>query len=156
MSWPYAASLTKRMPRPSISTPWHISPGAYTNFHGLVPKISEAAPYMRETMDIGRAWGTRDWCVRYPNFVYTPVLSSPKDADAWTGRTGWVHAAMLEDYASQLASLDVYASGPPAMVEAIRSELTARGLPKQQLYFDSFDFAPDSVAKLTSAAAPHA
>ena len=98
----------------------------------------------------------RDWCVRYPNFVYTPVLSSPKDADAWTGRTGWVHAAMLEDYASQLASLDVYASGPPAMVEAIRSELTARGLPKQQLYFDSFDFAPDSVAKLTSAAAPHA
>ncbi|MBI3554081.1 MAG: radical SAM protein [Elusimicrobia bacterium] len=39
--------------------------GAYTNFHGLVPKISEAAPYMRKTLDIGRAWGTRDWCVRY-------------------------------------------------------------------------------------------
>lgn len=39
--------------------------GAFTNFHGLVPKISEAAPYMRETMDIGREWGTRDWCVRY-------------------------------------------------------------------------------------------
>lgn len=39
--------------------------GGYTNFDGLVPKISEAAPYMRETMDVGRAWGTRDWCVRY-------------------------------------------------------------------------------------------
>lgn len=39
--------------------------GAHTNFDGLVPRISEAAPYMRETLDIGRAWGTRDWCVRY-------------------------------------------------------------------------------------------
>ncbi len=39
--------------------------GAYTNFHALVPRISEAAPYMRATLDVGRAWGTRDWCVRY-------------------------------------------------------------------------------------------
>lgn len=39
--------------------------GAYTNFHGLVPRISDAAPFMRETLDIGRRWGTRDWCVRY-------------------------------------------------------------------------------------------
>ena len=39
--------------------------GGYSNFHGLVPMISDAAPYMRETLDVGRAWGTRDWCVRY-------------------------------------------------------------------------------------------
>lgn len=39
--------------------------GGWSNFNGLVPRISEAAPYMRETMDVGRAWGTRDWCVRY-------------------------------------------------------------------------------------------
>ncbi|MBI5629739.1 MAG: radical SAM protein [Elusimicrobia bacterium] len=39
--------------------------GAYTNFKGLVPRIAEAAPYLRETLDIGRRWGTRDWCVRY-------------------------------------------------------------------------------------------
>jgi MoaA/NifB/PqqE/SkfB family radical SAM enzyme len=39
--------------------------GGYTNFNGLVPKISDAAPYMRETLDIGRKWGTKDWCVRY-------------------------------------------------------------------------------------------
>ncbi len=39
--------------------------GAYTNFKGLVPKIADAAPYMREALDVGRAWGTRNWCVRY-------------------------------------------------------------------------------------------
>jgi MoaA/NifB/PqqE/SkfB family radical SAM enzyme len=44
--------------------------GAYTNFKGLVPKISEAAPYMRELLDVGRAWGTRDWCVRYVPLCY--------------------------------------------------------------------------------------
>ncbi len=91
----------------------------------------------------------REWCERHRNFKYTPVLSNPRPTDAWTGRTGWVHQAMLADYAAQLSELDVYASGPPAMVEAIRSELVARGLPREQLFFDSFDFAPDSVAKLT-------
>jgi CDP-4-dehydro-6-deoxyglucose reductase, E3 len=96
----------------------------------------------------------RDWCVRHPNFQYTPVLSSPKETDGWNGPTGWVHAAMLQDYGQQLQQLDVYASGPPAMVEAIRSELSRRGQPREQLYFDSFDFAPDTIAKLAHVTAP--
>ena len=44
--------------------------GAYTNFQGLVPRISEAAPYLRKTLDLGRQWGTRDWCVRYVPLCY--------------------------------------------------------------------------------------
>lgn len=39
--------------------------GAYTNFHGLVPRISEAAPYMRAALDAGRKGGTTDFVVRY-------------------------------------------------------------------------------------------
>lgn len=31
----------------------------------LVPRISEAAPFMRQVLDAGRAGGTRDWAVRY-------------------------------------------------------------------------------------------
>jgi CDP-4-dehydro-6-deoxyglucose reductase len=56
-------------------------------------------------------------------------------------------AAALEDHA-HLQQLDVYASGPPAMVESVRHEFVARGLPAQQLFFDSFDYAPDVLAKL--------
>lgn len=93
----------------------------------------------------------REWCARYENFRYTPVLSNPKDGDAWDGRTGWIHEAALEDQISSLDSIDVYASGPPAMVEAVRSEFLARGLPQERLFFDSFDFAPDTIAKLTNA-----
>jgi hypothetical protein len=38
------------------------------------------------------------------------------------------------------------------MVETIRSEFTQHGLPADQLFFDSFDFAPDVLAKLPSTA----
>jgi CDP-4-dehydro-6-deoxyglucose reductase len=95
----------------------------------------------------------REWCARHPNLRYTPVLSDPKPDDAWTGRVGFVHTAALADHAD-LSRFDVYASGPPAMVEAVRHEFTARGLPPAQLFFDSFDYAPDVLAKLNVPPSP--
>ena len=89
----------------------------------------------------------RNWCKQYPNLSYTPVLSNPRADDPWQGRIGWVHAAALEDHPN-LADFDVYTAGPPAMVEALRHEFTAKGLPHEQLFFDSFDFAPDALAKI--------
>lgn len=46
--------------------------GAYTNFHGLVPKISEAAPFMREALKIGREGGTTDFVARYVPLCHFP------------------------------------------------------------------------------------
>ncbi len=89
----------------------------------------------------------------HPNLRYTPVLSLPQPQDVWTGRRGFVHAAALEDAfrnGGQLADFDVYASGPPAMVEAVRHEFSECGLPAQQLFFDSFDYAPDVLARMDS------
>ncbi len=86
-----------------------------------------------------------------PNFVYHPVLSEPEASNQpWAGHTGLVHEAVLRDHAS-LAPYDVYASGPPAMVEAIRHQFVTRGLPREQLYFDSFDYAPDTIARMKQA-----
>ena len=85
----------------------------------------------------------RDWCMRYPNLAYTPVLAAVPENDSWTGRKGWVHAVVLEDHPS-LRDVDVYAAGPPAMIEGLRTDFAARGLPPAQLFFDSFDFAPPS------------
>lgn len=92
----------------------------------------------------------RELCGKYPNLRYTPVLSDAQPEDQWTGRRGMVHAAALEDH-PQLRDFDVYASGPPAMVEAVRHEFAEHGLPVQQLFFDSFDYAPDALAKLSQA-----
>jgi CDP-4-dehydro-6-deoxyglucose reductase len=114
-------------------------------------------------------WGARDvpdlyehaWLEelqrRRPGFSYRPVLSgaATEDAVPWTGRRGLVHEAVLADVPG-LAGFDVYASGPPAMVEAIRDTFVRHGLPRQQLHFDSFDYAPDTLAKLQGAAPPAA
>lgn len=77
----------------------------------------------------------------FVNISYTPVLSKPEPQQHWNGRTGWVHAAVLEDHAD-LSGFDVYASGPPAMIEAARAGFAAQRLPAEQFFFDSFDYAP--------------
>ena len=71
---------------------------------------------------------------------FTPVLSRP-DLD-WDGRSGWVHEAVLADYAD-LSSLQVYASGPPEMIAAIRATFPKHGLAADALYYDSFEHAVD-------------
>ena len=103
-------------------------------------------------------WGSRDAAGLYEHgwlsglvparrgFEYRPVLSAP-DRHLPAARVGHVHAAVLEDH-RDLAAYDVYASGPPAMIEAIRAEFLAAGLPREQLFFDSFDYAPDTLARL--------
>ncbi len=76
---------------------------------------------------------------RAPQFRYEPVLSLPDSA--WPGRRGWVHRAVLDDFAS-LSGTDIYASGPPAMIAAVRGEFAVRGADPERLFFDSFDYAP--------------
>jgi CDP-4-dehydro-6-deoxyglucose reductase len=80
-------------------------------------------------------------------FRYSPVLSGAPPLDDPAFRRGWVHEAVLEDVPT-LAGFDVYAAGPPAMIEAIRTSFFTRGLPRAQLWFDSFDYAPDTLAQL--------
>lgn len=82
----------------------------------------------------------QSWADGHPQFRYTPVLSEPAAADAWTGRSGWVHEAVLADY-PDLSGHDVYASGPPPMIDAIRSRFFRHGLLEDRLYYDSFEFA---------------
>ncbi len=86
-------------------------------------------------------------------FRYVPVLS---EADAsWRGRRGLVHAAVLEDHAT-LAGVDIYASGPPAMIAAVRSGFVQAGADPARLAFDSFDYAPDALARQRSSASTSA
>jgi len=95
-----------------------------------------------------------DWLSRLelerPYFHYRPALSeAPADVSSWDGRRGLVHE-VVQSEVPDLAAWDVYASGPPAMIEAIRASFIARGLPREQLFFDSFDYAPDTLAKLAA------
>ena len=83
------------------------------------------------------------WCAEHPNFSYIPVLSEPRPDDAWQGRTGFVHQAVLDDFAS-LAGWQVYACGAPAMTDiAKKTYVEERGLPEDEFYCDAFTSSVD-------------
>ena len=103
-------------------------------------------------------WGAKDraglylpelparWAAEHANLVYVPVLSEPTAADAWQGRTGLVHQAVLADHAD-LSGFQVYACGAPVMIDAARRDFAAHGLPAEEFYADAFTFSADSGEK---------
>ncbi len=85
----------------------------------------------------------RTWVRAHAHFKYTPVLSEPRPEERWDGRTGWVHDAVIADH-PDLSGYEVYASGPPPMIEAVKKTFFARGLTPDRLFFDSFELAHHS------------
>jgi CDP-4-dehydro-6-deoxyglucose reductase len=95
-------------------------------------------------------WGARrrsdlymeDWIptakALLPQLEYVPVLSEAAPEDAWTGRTGFVHQAVMADY-PDLSGYQVYACGVPIMVESAHRDFVAQcRLPEDEFYSDSF------------------
>jgi CDP-4-dehydro-6-deoxyglucose reductase len=80
------------------------------------------------------------WAAEHENFSFVPVLSEP-DAD-WTGRSGWVHEALLADH-PDLSGFDIYMAGPPAMVHAARDAFREVGAMDEHMFSDAFEFAKD-------------
>jgi CDP-4-dehydro-6-deoxyglucose reductase len=83
------------------------------------------------------------WVARYAEFTFTPAFSDAPQAPA--AHTGFVHEAVLRA-GLDLAAHDIYAAGPPAMIAAVRTSLVAAGAALERVYFDSFDYAPDTAA----------
>ena len=79
----------------------------------------------------------RSWEAALPGFRYLPVLSD----EAWDGRQGLVHQAVVDDFAD-LSGYEAYVCGAPAMVDAARESFsTQRGLPADAFFADAFTFA---------------
>lgn len=78
-----------------------------------------------------------------PNLNYVPVVSDALPEDHWSGRTGYVHQAVLDDFAD-LSGHEVYACGAPVVVDAARSSYTSqRGLPEECFFADAFTSEAD-------------
>jgi len=83
------------------------------------------------------------WARDHPGFRFVPVLSEPTPECGWSGRTGLVHQAVMEDF-PDLSGHQVYACGVPVMVDAARNDFTTRcGLPLEEFYADSFTTTAD-------------
>ncbi|MBK9364158.1 MAG: CDP-6-deoxy-delta-3,4-glucoseen reductase [Rubrivivax sp.] len=100
-------------------------------------------------------WGCRrkadlyrhGWCLQQaaamPQLRYVPVLSEATPEDAWTGRTGFVHQAVMADW-PDLSGHQVYACGAPVMVDAAQRDFVERcGLPADEFFADSFTSEAD-------------
>jgi CDP-4-dehydro-6-deoxyglucose reductase len=78
-----------------------------------------------------------------PQLRYVPVISDALPEDGWSGRTGFVHRAVLQDF-PDLSGHQVYACGAPIVVDSARTEYTAQGgLPAEEFFADSFTTAAD-------------
>jgi len=120
-----------------------------------IQAIVEHIEHQSITRPVVLYWGCRtradlyrhDWAEdaarRLPNLRYVPVLSEPRPEDGWTGRTGFVHEAVMADL-PDLGGWQVYACGAPVMVDAARRDFVARcGLPADDFFADSFTSEAD-------------
>jgi CDP-4-dehydro-6-deoxyglucose reductase len=100
-------------------------------------------------------WGGRrpadlymnDWVVvqaaHMPQLKYIPVLSDALPEDAWSGRTGFVHQAVMQDL-PDLSGYEVYACGAPIVVDSARRDYVQDcGLSEEAFFADSFTSAAD-------------
>ena len=89
----------------------------------------------------------KKWAAEHaPQFRYVPVISEGLPEDQWTGRTGFVHRAAMEDF-PDLSAHQVYACGVPIMVDSARRDFIQRcALPETEFYADSFTTQADLAA----------
>ncbi len=113
--------------------------------HALAANISRPMHLfwgVRTSRDLYMRERAEAWVLARDQFQFTPVLSEPLAQEQWQGKTGWVHAAVIDAY-PDLREFEVYASGPPPMIEAGKAAFPPCGLSPDRFYFDSFEFAND-------------
>ncbi|MDN2698302.1 CDP-6-deoxy-delta-3,4-glucoseen reductase [Janthinobacterium sp. SUN073] len=85
----------------------------------------------------------RQWAADLPQFTYVPVVSEALPEDAWSGRTGFVHQAVMADL-PDMSAYQVYACGAPIVVEsANRDFVQLCKLPTDEFYADAFTTEAD-------------
>ena len=76
-----------------------------------------------------------------PNFSYHVALSEPLKEDNWTGMTGFIHQALLENFLKSHedpTEVEYYLCGPPMMLDAVMSMLDSMGVERDMIDFDDF------------------
>jgi CDP-4-dehydro-6-deoxyglucose reductase len=92
----------------------------------------------RRPHDLYMASLCEQWAASVPNFTYVPVISDALPEDGWSGRTGFVHRAVIADF-PDMSAHQVYACGSPIVIDSAQREFIAQcKLTKDEFYADSF------------------
>ena len=136
--------------REESQRPWLFVAGG-TGF-APIKAMLEHAFYAGETRPMLLYWGVRSqrdlymaelaecWQAAHPNFRFVPVFSAPEASSA--AKQGFVHEAVIADL-PEIADYDVYMAGPPIMVESCAKAFEARGLSRDHMFSDSFEYAAE-------------
>jgi len=99
----------------------------------------------RRPRDLYMSELAESWANTLPNFRFVPVISEALPDDNWTGRTGFVHHAVMHDL-PDLSAYEVYACGAPIMVETARKDFVSQcHLPDEAFYADAFTSEADAI-----------
>jgi CDP-4-dehydro-6-deoxyglucose reductase len=80
----------------------------------------------------------RQWPIKY-----VPVISEALAEDGWSGRTGFVHRAVMQDL-PDLSGHQVYACGVPVMVDSAKRDFIQQcRLPADEFFADAFTTQAD-------------
>jgi CDP-4-dehydro-6-deoxyglucose reductase len=118
-----------------------------------IKSIIESALHKDVTRPMTLYWGGRrpqdlymDELARKWPIQYIPVISDALPEDAWAGRTGFVHRAVMQDF-PDLSGHQVYACGVPIMVDSAKRDFVAQcKLPEEEFFADSFTTQADLAA----------
>jgi CDP-4-dehydro-6-deoxyglucose reductase, E3 len=121
-----------------------------------IKALVEQAQFKSITRPMTLYWGGRrpqdlymdelckQWAAEMPNFKYISVISDALPDDGWTGRTGFVHKAAMQDFAD-MSGYQVYACGAPIVINSAQKDFVAAcKLPDDEFYADSFTTAADA------------
>jgi CDP-4-dehydro-6-deoxyglucose reductase len=120
-----------------------------------VKALMEHMIHLKSTRPVSLYWGGRrpldlymhalceQWAATLPHVRYVPVVSHALPEDHWSGRTGFVHAAVMQDL-PDLSGYQVYACGAPIVVDSARRDYVAEcGLPPDEFFADAFTSEAD-------------
>ncbi len=101
----------------------------------------------RRPQDLYQADLAAQWEKTLPDFKFVPVISDALPEDQWTGRTGFVHHAVMQDF-PDLSGHQVYACGAPIVVQsALKDFVVQCRLPEEEFFADAFTTAADLAKK---------
>lgn len=120
-----------------------------------IKAIVEQLAHSGSTRPVRLYWGGRrpkdlymdalcqHWAQTLPAFTYVPVVSNATAEDNWSGRTGFVHQAVIDDL-PDLSGHQVYACGAPIVVESAQRDFVAHcKLPAEEFFADAFTSEAD-------------
>jgi Na+-transporting NADH:ubiquinone oxidoreductase subunit F len=78
---------------------------------------------------------------KHPNFRWHLALSEPLPEDHWTGKTGFIHQVLYDNYLKDHPApedCEYYFCGPPLMNQAVIKLLDDLGVEEENIAFDDF------------------